>query len=177
MPREETSRPTARPESGSRVTVRIGRSVPTFQTDLMAAEIAEFKKEFRVNLHAALRFGVELYHPASNSLRIELRVPWSIKRVSEIDAPSVAAHFHHLRAAGQGRAGILRMFRTPHDATQMHGTCPLGMKRVGHVVLQKFAGSPAGNIKEAIVERQIDVGDQWRHSLESFEQRRQLFGI
>src|ERR1700685_1005094 len=101
MPREETTRPTPRPESGSRVTVRIGRSVPTFQTDLMAAEIAEFKKEFRVNLHAALRFGVELYHPASNSLRIELRVPWSIKRVREIDAPSVAAHFHHLRAAVQ----------------------------------------------------------------------------
>src|SRR5208282_1918913 len=143
----------------------------------MAAEIAEFKKEFRVNLHSALRFGVELYHPASNSIRIELRVPWSIERVREIDSASIAAHLHHLRAPIQRCAGILRMCSAPHDTTQMHGTCPLGMKRVGHVVLQKLAGSPARNIKEAIVERQIDVGDEWRHGFESLEQRRQLFGI
>ena len=50
----------------------------------MAPEIAEFKKEFRVNLHAASRFTVELYHPALNSVGIEFRIPRTIKRVSEI---------------------------------------------------------------------------------------------
>src|SRR5208337_765983 len=145
--------------------------------DLMAAQIPEFKKEFRINLHAAVGFGIELYHPALNSVGIELRVPRRIKRVREIDAASVAAHLHHLRAAVQRCAGVLRMSRTTHDTAQMYGTCLLGMKGIGHVVLQKFSGSPAGDIKEAVVERQIDVRDQWRHSLESLEQRRQLFRI
>src|SRR5580700_75798 len=111
--------------------------------DLMAAEILEFKKEFRVDLHAALGLGIELYHPAPNSVRIELRVPRRIKRVCEIDSTSVAAHLHHLRAAVQGCAGLLRMSSAAHDTTQTHGACLFGMKRVGHVVLQKFAGSPA----------------------------------
>src|SRR5208282_384439 len=123
--------------------------------DLMAAEIPEFQKEFRVDLHAALGLGIELYHPALNSVRIELRVPRCVQRVREIGSASVAAHLHHLRAAIQGCAGILRMSSAAHDAAQMHGTSLFGMKRVGHVILQKFAGSPAGNVKEAVVERQI----------------------
>src|SRR5271156_3818123 len=145
--------------------------------DLMAAQITEFKKEFRIDLHATIGLGIELYHPALNSIRVELRVPRCIKRVREIDSTSIAAHLHHLRTAVQRRAGILRMSSAAHDTTQMHGTCLFGMKRVGDVVLQKFSGSPAGNIKEAVIERQIDVSDKRRHSLESFEQRRQLFGI
>src|SRR5580704_11911648 len=134
---------------------------------LMAAQITEFKKEFPVELHAAVGLGIELYHPALNSVRIELYVPRRIKRVRKIDPTSVAAQLHHLGAAVQGRTGILRMARATHDTSQMHGTCLLGMKRVRHVVLQKFSRSPTGNVKEAVVERQIDVG----------EQRRQCFWI
>src|SRR6202167_1551796 len=145
--------------------------------DLMAAEIPEFKKEFWINLHAALGASIEFYHPALNSVGIELRVPRSIQRVCEINSTSIAAHLHHLRPAVQGRGPILRMSSAAHDTTQMHGTCPLGMKGVGHVVLQKFAGSPAGNIKEAVVERQIDIRDKGGHGLESLKQRRQLFRI
>src|SRR5580698_9354527 len=144
---------------------------------LMAAQITEFKKEFPVELHAAVGLGIDLYHPALNSVRIELYVPRRIKRVRKIDPTSVAAQLHHLEAAVQWRTGILRMARATHYTSQMHGTCLLGMKRVRHVVLQKFSRSPTGNVKEAVVERQIDVGDEWRHGLESFEQRRQCFWI
>src|ERR1700691_477213 len=145
--------------------------------DLMAAEIPEFKKEFWINLHAALGSSIELDHPALNSFGRELRVPWCIERVCEINSTSIAAHLHHLRAAVQGRGPILRMSGAAHDTTQMHGTRLLWMKGVGHVVLQKFPGSPAGNIKEAVVERQIDIRDKWEYGLESLKQRRQLFRI
>src|SRR5271155_1180976 len=100
----------------------------------MPAEIPKLQKEFRINHHPALRLGIDFHHPAANSIRIELRVPGSIKRVSEIDSPPVATHFNHLRAAVQWSARILRMSRTPHDATQMNRPSLLGMKRVGYIV-------------------------------------------
>src|SRR5208282_1163493 len=97
----------------------IRRGVATLQMDLVAAQIAEFKKEFRVDLHTAIGLGIELYHPALNSVRIELHVPRCIKRVREINSTPIAAHLHHLRAAVQGCAGILRMSSAAHDTTQM----------------------------------------------------------
>src|ERR1700728_2687405 len=144
---------------------------------LMAAQITEFKKELWINLHPTIGLGIKLDHPAPNSVRIELRIPRCIKGVCKINPTSIAAHLHHLGAAVQGGAGILRMSSAAHDTTQMHGTRPLRMKRVRNVILQKFSGSPAGNIKEAVVERQIDVRDKWRHGFESFEQRWQFVGI
>src|SRR5271155_1056989 len=135
--------------------------------DLMASQIPEFKKEFRVDGHATCRLGIELHHPAANSVGIELRVPRRIQRVREIDAPSIAAELHHLRAAVQATTGIFRMRGTAHDATQLHGAGFLGMKWVGNVILQEFAGAPARNVKEAVVERKIDVRDERGHGLES----------
>src|SRR5271154_3681915 len=118
--------------------------------DLMAAQIPEFEKEFRVDGHAARGPSIELHHPAANSVRIELRVPRRIQRVREIDATSIAAELHHLRAAVQTTTGIFRMRGATHDAAQMHGAGFLGMKRVGNVILQEFAGAPARNVKETV---------------------------
>ncbi len=44
-------------------------------------------------------------------------------------------------------------------------------ERIRHVVLLKFAGSPAGDVQIAIVERKVDVRDEWRHSFERLQQR------
>src|SRR6202041_1279179 len=137
--------------------------------DLMAAQVAEFEKEFRVERHAAGGLGVELYHPAANSVGIELHVPGGVQRVGEIDATSIAAELDHLRAAVQHVAGIFRMRGAAHDAAQMHGAGFLGMEGIGNVILQEFAGAPARNVEEAIVERKIDIGDKRGHSFESLE--------
>src|SRR5580658_1377664 len=127
--------------------------------DLMAAQISEFEKELRVERHAAGGLGVELYHPTANSVGIELHVPGGVQGVREVGATSIAAEFDHLRAAVQRIAGIFRMRGAAHDTTQMHGAAFLGVKRIGNVILQEFAGAPAGNVKEAIVEGKIDIGD------------------
>src|SRR5580698_8898758 len=145
--------------------------------DLMAAQVAEFEKEFRVERHAAGGLGVELYHPAANSVGIELHVPGGVQGVGEIDATSVAAELDHLRTAVQCVPGIFRMRGAAHDSAQIHGAGFLGMKRIGDVILQKFACAPTRNVEEAIVERKIDIGDKRGHSLESLEQRRQEIGV
>src|SRR5271155_1965539 len=115
--------------------------------DLMAAQVSEFKEESWIERHAAFRLGIDFHHPAANAIWIKLRVPRSIERVGEIDAAPIAANFDHLRAAVQGRAGILRMSCAAHDAAEMDRTGFLGMERVGNIVLKKFPGSPAGDVK------------------------------
>src|SRR5580698_5979953 len=98
--------------------------------DLMGAEISEFKEKFPIELHAALGFGVDFYHPALNSIRIELHVPRRIERVREIDSAPIAAHFHHLRSPVQRCAGILGMRGAPHDAAEMKRTRFFWVERI-----------------------------------------------
>src|SRR5271154_2693937 len=133
----------------------------------MPAQIPEFQKELRVELHAALRLGIDFHHPASNSVRIKLRVPWRIKRIREISTTPVPAQLHHLRAAIQRRRRIFGMCRAPHDATYMHGPGFFGMERIGNIVLKKFSRAPARDVKKAVVERKINVCDERRHGLEA----------
>ena len=47
------------------------------------------------------------------------------------------------------------------------------LHRVGHVILAHLTGAPAGHVQEAIVEREIDVGNQGWNRLEPLQQRRQ----
>src|SRR5262249_47904877 len=42
------------------------------------------------------------------------------------------------------------------------------------VVLAHLAGAPARHVEEPVVERQVNVGDQWRHSAEPLKQRWKL---
>ena len=51
------------------------------------------------------------------------------------------------------------------------------IERIGHVVLPQFPAAPARDIEEAVIERQVDVRHQRRHSLEALEQRRKLVRI
>src|SRR5882762_11513857 len=120
---------------------------------------------------------VQLHHPALYSLGVELCVPGRIERVREIDAAAVAADLHHLRRAIQWLFRLLRMRRVADDPTQMNRACFLRMEWIGNVVLQEFTGAKAGNVQEAVIEREIDVRDQRRYGFESLQQGRQFFRI
>ena len=117
---------------------------------------------------------VELHHPAVDAVGIELRVDGAVERVGEIDAPAVAADLDHLRPAVERPVLGARMRRPRDDAADADLAGELRVERIGHVVLLQVAGAPAGDVEEAVVHRQIDVGDERRHRLEALEQRRQL---
>ena len=50
----------------------------------------------------------------------------------------------------------------------------LRLPRLGDVVLPHLAGSPAGDVQEAVVHGKVDVGHQRRHCAEPLQERRQL---
>ena len=112
-------------------------------------------------------------HPALDAFRVELGIPREIERIGEVDAAPVAAQLDHLRRAVQRAAGG-GMPRSPHDAAHLDDTGELRGFGIRHVVLTQLAGSPAGDIEEAIVETERDVGHQRRNGLERLERRRQL---
>ena len=68
----------------------------------MAAQSIEFEKEFGIEGHPAFCLGVELNHPTTDSVGIELLVPRSVQGIGKIDASSIAADFDHLRTTIQG---------------------------------------------------------------------------
>ena len=53
----------------------------------------------------------------------------------------------------------------------------MGVEDVGHVVLLEFPGAPARHVQPAVVDRQVDVGDQRRHRPERLQGRRQQLGV
>ena len=142
------------------------------------AALRPVDEELRVEGDAAIRAGVELHHPAVDALGIELRVDGAIERVGEVDALAVAADLDHLRAAVERAVlGAPDGWR----ATRCRRSCTLpvsfGLERIGDVVLVQVARSPAGDVEEAVVHRQVDVGDERRHGLEALEHRRQQVRI
>ena len=107
---------------------------------------------------------------------IELRVPRRVERVGEVHPPAVAAHLDHLRRAVERPVGRARMRRAPHDAADPRRAGEHRLERIAHVVLPELARAPARHVEEPVVQREVDVGHQRRHRLESLEQRRQVLG-
>jgi hypothetical protein len=144
--------------------------------DLMRTKPIELEQEVGIEPASAFELRVELGHPAADAVRVELRIPRCIERVRHVDAAAVAADLHHLRSAVERLARERRMRRAPHDAADADRAGQPRRERIADVVLPQLAGPPARHVEEAIVERQVDVGDQWRHRVESLEQRRQPLG-
>src|SRR6266851_9911239 len=69
------------------------------------------------------------------------------------------------------------MWRAADDAADVQRAGQLRLEWIRNIVLPELAGAPTRDIKEPVVEREIDVGDQRRDRLEAFEQRRQDFRI
>src|SRR5436309_3399200 len=94
----------------SGITIGIRGAVSALQPDLVRQpSLGPRQKKFRIEGDAAVRIGIELYHPAVEAVLIELRIDRAIERVAEIDAASVAANLDHLRAASQSpvfRTGV-----------------------------------------------------------------------
>src|SRR5262249_62388181 len=83
----------------SRIAIRIRRTVAPLQADLMRpVALRPIDEEFRIEPYSSCGIGVELHHPAVDTLWIELRIDRAIKRVGEINAPAVAADLDHLRS-------------------------------------------------------------------------------
>ena len=123
----------------------------------MNAIIAALDEKPFVEPEAAVLAGVKLNHPTAHAVGIELLVPRCVKRVREIDAFAIAAYFYHLRSASQRLVRILRVRHAIDDSTNAHRAGLLRAEWIGYVVLQHLPRSPAGDIQEFVVERQIDV--------------------
>lgn len=120
---------------------------------------------------------VELRHPASDSSRVELFIPRRVERVREIDPFAIPTDLHHLRSAMERFIRFGGVSRLPHNASNPHRTRLLGMEGIRDIVLLQFARAPAGDVKKAIVEGEIDVGNQRGNRLETLKERRKKLRI
>ena len=84
-------------------------------------------------------------------------VPRGVERVGEVNTSTVTADLNHLRSAVERLLGLAGVSRATHDAAEMNRTRFLRVGRVRDVILNELAGTPTRNIKEAVVERQVDV--------------------
>src|SRR5271166_6738036 len=127
---------------------------------MRALSLRPVDKEFQIESDAAARLGVELDHPAVDPVGIELRVDGAVKRIGKIDSPPIAAYFDHLRTAAEFAVVRARMARARDNAADPHLVGELGIERIGYIVLLQIAGAPAGDVKEAVIHRKVDVGDK-----------------
>ena len=65
-----------------------------------------------------------------------------------------------------GRAG--QDGSTAHDPTDVNRTDKLRIERIRDIILAHLARTPAGRIKEAIIDGEVDVRQQGRDGLETF---------
>src|SRR5205085_196672 len=98
--------------------------------------------------------------PGTDTVRVEDLVPGRIQRVGGVDAATVAADLDHLRAPCEAQLRVGRVRCPPDDPAQVHGTGLFRVVRVADVVLLELAGSPAGDVEPAVVDREVDVADE-----------------
>src|SRR5215213_5536199 len=128
-----------------------------------AAELLPAGEEPLVQAHLTAGADVDLGHPCADAVGMELVVPGAVERVREVDPPSVAAHLDHLRAAREWFVGGCGMRCVADDSPEAHGADLTWPSGIGDVVLLELTGPPARDVEEAIVDRQVDVGDERRN--------------
>src|SRR6516164_4503960 len=125
-------------------------------------------KKVWVKRQRAVRPGIGFNEPGTDSVRIYLLVPGGIQRVGKVNAFSVTAYLHHLRAAIERGVRLLRMGRATYDSADLKHRCELRAIGNRDVVTAQFPGSPAGYIKPFIIKRQVKVGNEgWNHCLKA----------
>src|SRR5882762_2391068 len=110
--------------------VGIGRGITGLQVNLVGAEVSELQKQIGVESNATSVVGIELCHPAANSVRIELLIPAAVERVGDIDPLPITADLDHLRTAIQGTLRVFRASLVRHDAAQLHRSAQYGIEGV-----------------------------------------------
>src|SRR6266478_3988966 len=121
--------------------------------------------------------GIGFNEPGANSVRINLLVPSRIQRVGKVNAFSVTAYLHHLRAAIKRDVHPFRMGRATYDSADLKHRCKLRAIRDGDIITAQFASSPTGYIKPFIIKRQVKVGNEGWNRLETLQQRRQQIRV
>src|SRR6266498_2458568 len=159
------------PSSIVREAIGIGGSVPALQPDLVRSEVPELDEEVGVEVDPTLGLDVELDQPPVDALRVELLVPRRVQRVREVDAPAVPADLHHLGPAVERAGGGMR--RLSNDPADANGSCLLRVEGIPDVVLAHLAGSPAGDVQEPVVHREVDITHERGDGVERFEGRRE----
>src|ERR1700752_1148902 len=124
----------------------------------MCAQAVELDKELFVEFHPALWVQIDFRHPALNAIGIKLLVPRGVERVGKVAALAVATDLDHLRTAVESHARLVRVGGAANNPTEVDRTGFLRVGGIGDVVSYELACPPAGNIEEAVVEREIDVG-------------------
>src|SRR5215470_14242259 len=131
-------------------------------------------KKLGIEGDATIGAGVELHHPALDAIRIELGIDGPIEGIGEVDPLTVTADLDHLWAAAERPVLGTGVRSLADDPTDPHLARELRVEGIGNVVLLQIAGAPAGDVEVAIIHGQIDIGDEGRDRLETFEQWRQI---
>ena len=92
-------------------------------------------------------------------LGVELVVPGRVERVGDVEPAAVVGELEHVRAAAEVAAGVARL---ADHAAEPELPGQLRVRRVGDVVLAEVAVQPVGEVEEAVVHREDEVGDQAR---------------
>src|SRR5262245_54233466 len=126
----------------------------------------ELYEEITVYRQAPARFGIQLDHPAANSVRIELLIPGVIERVGKVNTAAIAADFDHLRRAVQRIVGLLGVSGSTNDTSQVYRSGEPGIEGIRNIILPHLAGSPTSHIQKSVIKRQIDIAHQRRNRFE-----------
>src|SRR5262249_46784528 len=132
-----------------RVTIRVRRSVATFQPYLVGTQLVKLDKESFIQFHAAVGARVDLHHPTLYSIGIELLVPGGVERVGKVHALAVATNLDHLRSAVESLRGLLRVRAAADYSTEMNRAGFFRVRGIGDVVLDELSCPPTRNIEEA----------------------------
>src|SRR6476620_8928452 len=140
----------------------------------MQSHRRRLEEELLIELHPALRIDISFHQPAPHAIGIELVIPRRVQTIGEIHTRAVATDLDHLWTAVEWLSGLRRMRGATDNAADAERAGLPWIEGIGHVVLDELARPPARHVQEAIVEREIDIGDEWRNCLESLKQRRQM---
>src|SRR6266403_2729335 len=161
------------PRSNRRVAERIRRAIAALEPDLMRpVSVREAHPVVLCQLEAAARVRIGHDLRPRHSVGIELVVPRRVERVGPVDTLAVTANLDHLRTAGIQLAA--RVGGTASDAADVYRTRKLRLPRICDVVLTHLTGSPAGDVEEPVIHREVDVGHQRRHRAKPLQEGWQL---
>src|SRR5215471_12103943 len=121
--------------------------------------------EIAVELDAAVGLGIDLDHPTVEAFGVELRVDRAVERVGEVNAAAVAANLDHLRSTIE-RCGAFGVRSARHDPADPQLAGQPRIERIADIVLLEITGAPARHVEKLVVDREIDVGNERRASLE-----------
>src|SRR5215212_8420508 len=126
--------------------------------------LAKVHVEVFVDLHAAiLGIAVDLEQVGTflGQLGVKLVVPTAIERVGYVEALAIERELEHLRAALKASPRRLLALAEQTSTPDLAGEARVG--GIAYIVLAEVAVEPVGEVEEAVVHGDEEVGDQARY--------------